>query len=241
MTRWTDFIKEWAKNNGTTYKEAMSNPEASKEYNRMYKTQSPETTEYQKVKEKTVKYERDQTQKELSDLSQYQKLKDRTVQFQRDEAQKDLMRMSQYQKLKDRTVQFQRDKEKKQERKQLRNQEPVLRSSILKLYDMTHKSKLIKENTTGYKEIQGNLVRLNKTLSEIKKRLRENIVQGTNLSNYISREEYDNIKKLDPKELGLLGNSAIESKLYGIIKKLMEEAKNELFLLKMFKLYPEEE
>jgi biopolymer transport protein ExbB/TolQ len=147
-------------------------------------------------------------------LSQYQIIKDKTVQFKRDEAQKDLKNIA---------------------KSAMSNKYTDLRRNILNLYDMTHRYDLIKDNTKGFKEIQAKLKILRKILKDIKNRL------GTNLSSYMTREEYNNIKKLDPKELGLLGNSKIESKLYGIVDKLLDKAKGELFLLKMSKLYPEEE
>jgi hypothetical protein len=206
MTRWTDFIKEWAKKNGTTYKEAMSSPEVKDEYRKMYpKTQSAETDEYQKIKSQTVKYERDQTQKELSDISKFQKLKDRTVSYQRDEAQKDLMGIAK--------SAAQKEKQKSYE---------VYKFIVPKMYELRHKYKLIKANAGQIKKVKPLLKRFQKYLDEI-----ISLVESkTKTTNYITREEFDKIQQIEPIEVGIFGeDTEITPYLFEVLNTLIEDAK----------------
>jgi hypothetical protein len=174
----------------------------------LYTHDTPETKEYKKVKQQTVKFERDEAQKELSDISKFQKLKQQTVKYERDEAQKDLRSIAQTAMQKD--IQ---DKYKDY---------PIL---VPQLYDLQHKYKLLKP-VTWSKELKPKVEKLKKYIIKIKDKL------GSNLSKFITRNQYDDIHSLEPIKLGIISDTSIESKIFSITDEIVMKAKELLSQLK---------
>lgn len=202
MTRWTDFIKEWVKHHGGSYKEALSNPEVKQEYWTIYPKHSPAGKEYQRVKEQTTKFQRDEAQKDLMDMVKQQKLKDKTNSYRRDETQKELMGIARYQKLEDKQQQF-----------------ADYGEFIPQVYELKHKFNLIRDNTKKYTQLHPKIQQLQSILYPMITRLKKNI----QTTNFITGSEYKKIKRIKPMKLGIRDGS-VSKRIVGIIDKLIEQA-----------------
>lgn len=228
MTRWTDFIKDYAKKNGKTYKEALSSPEVKIEYRKIYPKQTPEEKEYQKIKDQTVKFERDQAQEELSQISKFQKLKDRAVQYQRDETQKELASLAK----------SAAQTESIQESQKIYDKYRIL---VPYLYNLDYQIKLIKKTLEEFKpkgiqediysDMQENIWAKTKsdiaTIQKYLKDTRARLESKTQikLSKFITSDEYKKIQAQDPRKLGIYAKGSIKNSIIDSIKKILIKAK----------------
>lgn len=225
MSRWTDFIKEYVKHHGGSYKEALSNPEVKQEYWKIYPKHSPEGKEYTKVKEQAinyqdqaVKFQRDETQKDLAEIANQQKVKDKSIQYRRDEAQKELSGIAQFQKLTDKRKQYQDQKEHERKiRYDYSNIVPLL-------YDYTHQYKLIQDNTTKYTQLKPQLKTLKQSLNTLTQKLKAGTSKS--LRKFISIDEFNEIEKTPLENVGIQPTGRPSKRIVEIIDTLIKNTNN---------------
>jgi hypothetical protein len=234
MTRWTDFINEYVKHHGGTYKEALSNPEVKKEYWTIYPKHSPEGKEYKKIKDQTVKYQqqgvklaRDDAQKDLAELAKEQKVKDKSVQYRRDEAQKELSGIAKFQKLTDRSKQYEEEQKQKEQKKKERKYEKKIRKDYVWIvplyYEYKHKYTLLLQNANyrKYTQLKRPLKILRKSIVDFREKLKSGTSKS--LSKFITPEEFQNIEKTPLSEVGIQETGRPSKRIVEIIDTMTEE------------------
>lgn len=177
-----------------------------------------DTGKYHRLKARTLQYQRDEAQKDLMDIAQSIKLKEQTTQYKRDEAQKDLMDMAQSMRLKTQSKLYDDD---------LSRVVPII-YEIGRMYD------LIKDNKPP-PSLMPKLKILKNIVIDIRKRL------PPKYKYFMTSNQYKKITKIQASELGLILPGVWSPSVLPLVDSLIDKAKGELFIMKLTKLYPDDE